>query len=157
MPTDQREFDSPDERQEFLERSLSDVVVNTAPDGPSPRDCHRPFGRYVGREVWGVEFVADYFQVVLEDARVSVEAWPIVTAGTRPLLVGAPGYADALIGLIGQRLISSDVYLDAGVVLSFSTTELRFSPEQVRDSEYPELVTDEVWAEMPPFDEPAIR
>jgi hypothetical protein len=59
-----------------------------------------------------VVFVHDYWQLAFDDARLSVYAPATVSSGGTSRVRSDVGFCDALVGLIGKRIISAD-YIQA--------------------------------------------
>ena len=136
-----REFASAAERDSFVAESVSD---------PEPLDterrlpllgCGPPLGELHGETLTAVYFVRDYFQLVFDDRHTSFYTWPIVSRNDSESHEGQAGYRDALCGFIGDEVIGTDILLDEGAVIEFSTGRLRIPPDVIRSSAVgPEIV-----------------
>jgi hypothetical protein len=153
---DRREFATASQRDAFLAASISQRETADLPAGALLLGCQSPVAAVIGDELAGVWFVMDYLQLQLQGGMATFYAWPTVRSGGDDLGFGQPGYRDALCSLIGQRVVDADVYLDEGVVLSFSQGELVVAPQQIRSAPYPEVIEIDrgsgIGAGDPPFD-----
>ena len=155
-PPDRREFPTASQRDAFLAASISQRETADLPAEASLLGCQSLVAAVIGDELAGVWFVMDYLQLQFQSRMATFYSWPMVRSGGDHLEFGQPGYRDFLCSLIGQRVVDADVYLDEGVVLSFSEGELVVAPEQIRSGRHPEVIEidREGWfgAGDPPFD-----
>ena len=153
---DRREFPTEPQRDEFLEGSIKDREIADLPDGTALLGCQTALGTIAGDELAGVWFVMDYLQLQFQGRMATFLVWPTVRSGGDSLEFGQPGYRDGLCSFIGQSVLEADVFVDAGVVLSFSQGEMIVPPEQIRSAPYPEVIEIEqgagIGAGDPPFD-----
>ena len=66
------------------------------------------FTRLIGQPLCAVTFIWDYYQALIGNETLSIFTHPKVTVGDRIMLVGMPGYRDALCGRIGKRTVGFD-------------------------------------------------
>jgi hypothetical protein len=153
-PPDWREFETAAKRETFLKTSIEDRRTLATPPPFKVFGKNPPLIDLVGEELAGVSFVRDYVQLVFAETRANFYEWPLVHKKDHFLSMGETGYRDALCSLINQEVRAVDVYLDAGVVVSFSEGELSLPPELIRSSKFPEIVVtrnDSVFSQMEPF------
>ncbi len=154
LSPDFREFDTESQRAAFLTTHIQDRCP-LASLSFRLLGCRPPLVELVGDSLAGVWFVQDYVQFQFQDEMATFYEWPVMSRDDSLVRFGEPGYRDALCSLIGQQVSAVDVYLDAGVVVSFSEAELVLSSETIRLGGHPEIVesrTSGVWSGMPPFD-----
>ena len=116
----------------------------------------------VGEDVASVIFVRDHVQLDFDGPRFSLFVWPGVVTRTGLRHWGAPGYRDALCGLIGQTVTAAEESREAGLVvrLGACSVTVKPRPDEVRG---PEIAMLEGFADRPdwmvwrpgepPFDE----
>ena len=151
--SDVREFDSPNERDAFLSRSIVDRVETGIVPGQRLR-CPDWGEALVGDELAGVTFVMDYLQLQFQGGVATLYVWPEVHRTGGVLVVGDTGYRDGLCGLIGDRVTAAGIFLDDGAVIAFKGGELVIPPAAIRDAAQPEVFEGhggEILAAEPPF------
>lgn len=95
---------------------------------------------FVAERLEGVSFVADYLVLQFHGGNAFMYEWPQARTGDSVLQFGEAGYPDRLVGFIGLDVVSADLFLDDGLVLSFGDGELVVSAEQIRSASQPEVV-----------------
>ena len=151
---DRRWFATAEERDAFLEASVTDRVP--AKEDPSLLGCCRSWVEdFVGDDLAGVWFVMDYLKIQFQRGVTNFYAWPQVRTGDSRLDFADPGYRDGLCGFITHTVTFADIFLDDGLVIGFDVGELVISPDQVRSAPQPEVVEGNgggLWAAEVPFD-----
>lgn len=154
-PADLREFDTEAERSAMIARSIPDAIP--WPDGAGLlQGCLPSVSALVGERLAGVWFVIDYVQLQFDDGITNFYAWPKVRRGEEEFDFGQPGYRDALCAFICERVTQADLFLDAGLVVSFGSGQLIVSPDQIRGAPQPEVVEGyaiSIWAGQFPYGE----
>ena len=125
-------------REAFMEQSFTELELQEL-DPPEPREPAQPFDGILGEELSSVEFVADYVQLRFNSPPVNLYVWPRIHAGNAVLKRPTAGYVDALVGLIGDRLIAADEVLDLGLVLDFADGTRLAVPLDGTDAQGPEV------------------
>lgn len=108
----------PEARDAFMKESFSELDVREL-DPPEIREPVGPLDGILGERLSSVEFVADYVQLRFDGPPLNLYVWPRVHADGGVRQRPDDGYADALVGLIGRRLVATDELLDLGLVLDF--------------------------------------
>jgi len=101
-----------------------------------PGESH--LDRLVGEKLSAVIFVADYVQFEFNGPRLTACVWPYVAAFGETKGLGAPGYRDALVGLIFREVTEASEDAEQGLVLRFDGDALIINPEP-GDLEGPEI------------------
>lgn len=118
-PVGARYFDSKDERERFINESFSQLALDHL-DPPERRTPEPDLAAILGEELSSVEFVRDYLQLRFDSPPLNLYTWPSVHRPAGEVLDrGAKGYLEAIVELIGRRVLSSDEFLDLGLVLDF--------------------------------------
>ncbi len=66
-----------------------------------------------------VVFVHDYFQLVFDTQVLGVYNPAKLTVGARAFELGRPGFADALVSLLGSRVVQAKSLSESGLLLTF--------------------------------------
>lgn len=147
-------------RDAFMKASFTELKLRDL-DPPEAREPAQPFDNILGEELSSVEFVADYVQLRFNSPPVNLYVWPRVHADGAVLERPADGYIEALVGLIGRRLVKADEVLDMGLVLDFDDGTRLAVPLDGTDAQGPEVAEFGgepgglwTWGE-PPFTPPA--
>jgi hypothetical protein len=114
-----RGFATEAERAAFIASSLSDVTLEPLA-APEERERAHVLAGGLGEALTEVTFVADYVQLRFDGGPLNLFVWPRVRRGRGVLRRGDIGYADVLVGLIGNVLVAVDELLDRGLVLAFA-------------------------------------
>jgi hypothetical protein len=122
-------FESPDEREHFLAEKVR-PQVRLSPSHES-FDRGHPLTEIIGEVLIGVTFVWTYVQLDFQPTGttpvpphrrpMNLEVPPRVLRAGDTLSYGEAGYADALVGLIGDTVVETDDYLDLGIYIGFET------------------------------------
>ena len=115
-----RSFATEPERAAFVEKWVRDLVLDWF-DEPQERERRHPLASLVGSDLVFVTFVRDYVQLNFGGPPLNLYVWPRLHRASAVLKREAPGYADALIGLINAHVTAVDELLDLGLVLDFET------------------------------------
>ena len=121
-----RTFRSTTDRETFLADSFSELQL-TQVDPAEERERAHPLGELIGTDLAAVHFVRDYVQLQFDDALLYAYVWPRVHRDGSVLHHGQPGFNDALIQLIDQRVTGVDEVLDLGLVLDLDNGAVRLT------------------------------
>jgi hypothetical protein len=111
-----RAFRTESEREAFLAAAFTDLKLT--PVEPNEESEEPPLmAEVIGRTLAAVTFVMDYVQVQFDNDRLNYYVWPRIWRGESVLKHPAPGYNDALIGMIGRNVVGVDEVLDLGLVI----------------------------------------
>ena len=80
----------------------------------------RALTRLVGRATIGIEFVEDYFQVVFDDARISVLSSARISQSGETFSTDTPEFRSTLASQSGVKLERAEA-TDEGIVLTFAS------------------------------------
>jgi hypothetical protein len=125
-------------RDAFMEQSFTELELQEL-DPPEAREPAQPFDSILGEELSSVEFVADYVQLRFNSPPVNLYVWPRIHSDGGVLQRADGGYVDALVGLIGHRLVAADELLDLGLVLDFDGGPRLAVPLDGTDAQGPEV------------------
>ncbi|WP_024877109.1 hypothetical protein [Saccharomonospora piscinae] len=81
-----------------------------------------------GETLSAVVFVMDYLQLDFNGSRFTCYVWPVVLTGSSPWHIGDSGYRDALCGLIGDTVESTEENSHAGLVIRFRRGAVAIDP-----------------------------
>jgi hypothetical protein len=90
--------------------------------------------RLVGLRMFSVQFVLDYVQLRFDgagspdDPVLTCNVLPTVVTGERQITAAEPGWADALLALIGQDVSATHEATGVGLKLDFLTGSVRLHP-----------------------------
>lgn len=105
-------------RESFIADSFTELDLQEL-DPPEDRVPPQPFESVIGEELSSVEFVRDYVQLRFDSPPLNLNVWPRIHASGTVRRRTDAGYADALLALIGRRLVRADELLDLGLALDF--------------------------------------
>lgn len=86
-------------------------------------------GELVGEELGSVVFVRDYVQFDFDGPRLTLLVWPSLVAEGEAIVMGEPGYRDALCGLIDQKVVATAENRDQGLGVDFGSAGLVIKPD----------------------------
>jgi hypothetical protein len=119
-----RYFATDNERQAFIGRSFTDVVLGKL-DPPERQEEAHPLTHLIGQRLQAVSFMTHYAELRWADDYLRIEAHARIRDATGQITDGTPDYQDRLAALAGCELANVDEFLDQGLVLTFATkTEL---------------------------------
>lgn len=154
-------FSTEGERQAFLGRSFTDVVLRQL-DPPERQEETHPLTHLIGQQLRAVSFIADYAELRWAGDYLRIEARTRIRDATGQIADGAAGYQERVAALAGRELTNVDEFLDQGLVLTFAPmTELVIplgdegndGPEAAEYSAADEWSRGTTWySAQPPFD-----
>lgn len=125
-------------REAFLTQSFSELDLHDL-SPPDERIPTQSFDEILTRELSAVTFVRDYAQLSFDSPPLTLWVWPRICRDSSVLHRDRNGYVDALLALIGRRLVSTDELLDIGLVLDFDDHTRLAIPLDGTDAHGPEI------------------
>jgi hypothetical protein len=110
-PAGDRDFPDESSRASFIAASFVGLELRDL-DPPEVRTSPEPFASVLDEQLSSIEFVSDYVQLRFDSSPLSLYVWPRIHCNAARLGRESAGYTDALLALIGRRLIGTDELLD---------------------------------------------
>lgn len=138
---DHRVFQSEDERERFIDKNFSDVLLFDSGLDVKPTERVYFLEMIVGEPLVSITFVMEYLQIQFgNDHHFNFYIWPMVYQNNELITEQAAGYQDRLCSFIGSDVAGIDVFLDAGLVIRFDSGSIEVPLGEVNDDAEPEII-----------------